>query len=284
MSFFLVRPCTSIDGHSSIISLSPLSNDTGCGKTSLVQALVQGSAPARPVPTVACSVHVKVKKTKEKGFDFFGFASRNATSNSSARFFRPCSFFQTQTKTKNSSSSAPPTTPPSRASSSSSSGTSAAAGEQPPCAGSFTATRRACCSATTSRGAALAAAELEASSARCSLEAAREGSRRLQARAAAAEETAAVPRPRGSTCGRGRPRSRRRGRSGPLSQQPSVVPLLSRRRLRCITLERQRRRLHHHLRRPCSPSRPCWWGQRRTRTRPGGAFSFFSPCFFPPLP
>ena len=37
-----------------------------CGKTSLVQALVQGSAPARPVPTVACSVHVKVKKTKEK--------------------------------------------------------------------------------------------------------------------------------------------------------------------------------------------------------------------------
>ena len=65
-SSFLVLAC-SIDGHSSILSPSlPVSlSTTGCGKTSLVQALVQGSAPARPVPTVACSVQVKVK-TKGK--------------------------------------------------------------------------------------------------------------------------------------------------------------------------------------------------------------------------
>jgi len=32
----------------------------GCGKTSLVHALVHGRAPARPTPTLGCSVLVKV--------------------------------------------------------------------------------------------------------------------------------------------------------------------------------------------------------------------------------
>ena len=100
--FFLVsRFCKSkIDGatHPSFslpFSPSLLPTPTGCGKTSLVQALVQGSAPARPVPTVACSVQVKVRIR----FFYLGFATRNATSNSSAIIFpRPLSFLPNQTK------------------------------------------------------------------------------------------------------------------------------------------------------------------------------------------
>ena len=198
-------------------------------------------------------------------------------------------FFQTK---QNSSSSAPPTTPPSRDSSSSSSGTSAAAGEPPRCAGSFTATRRACCCATTCRGEAAAVVD-SASSAPCSLAVAvkREGIL-LPVKAAEIAAAAAAfllrrrrrPRagPRGSTCGPGRPRSRRRGRSGPLSPAllaPVVLP--SRRRLRCTLWEEELRR-RRLLRRPCSLSRPCWWGQRRTRTRHGGELFFLVfLCFHP---
>ena len=283
--------------RSSALSSLFLFPPTGCGKTSLVQALVQGSAPARPLPTVACSVQVKVRMKggeKKRRFPHSLFLPKcdveQLTTFFFFSFFNLLFFF--------SSSTAPPTTPPSRASSSSSSGTSEAAGGPPLCENSSTATPRACCCATTCPGAAAASASAAALSAHCSLAEEKEGEgtrpqgkelvlllRRRPRRPRRRRQQAGQ---RGSTSGPGLPRWRRRARSARrwrrFPPQPPLLPLppLLLLRRRSCTLRAIQEEEHQGCNRLllCCPCRRCWWGRRRTRTRHGGELCLFEVFVF----